>query len=76
MNRADVERYTREQIKDLNSDLTFKSVENMGAEQIEVWNIFLNCPRCGEVLIRAQESGDVPIPGQIRDKIQNHEATP
>jgi uncharacterized protein with PIN domain len=71
--QAEIERLTREILKQSNSNLTQFSVKPFVNDQDEVWDIRIQCPQCEdrEISILTEESAG-NVPEQIKQKIQEH----
>jgi len=74
--QSEIERTTRELLKQSKSDLTLISVKPFENDQDEVWDINIKCLRCEDsdiAILTQEDAGNVPE--QIRQKIQEHLAT-
>lgn len=75
--QSEIERMTREVLKQSNPDLRLRSVEPLPVNQDdELWDIVIECPRCidRDIIVLTQKSAG-NVPEQIRQKIQEHLAT-
>ena len=73
--KADIERYTSEQLKALNSDLTVTSVTRLENDQDDLWDIRLGCLGCPDSDVSILTQGNLGnVASQIRQRIQEHMA--